>query len=368
VGGRTLVFLAPGLTSATSRTIQVGPGPASQMVAASRLDQSGSALQRVAESPAVRALDLDGNPVSNIQVNFQITAGGGSVSGSPVLTGSDGLARVGGWTLGSAGAQALQASSTGLSGSPITFTATAVSAESRYHITLRFLTEPPASQRQAFEQARARIEEIIVGDIPSVLVNYAATPACGNTPLGETIDDLLIFVEVGPIDGPGAVLGRAGPCLVRGSSRLPVVGHMQFDSDDLSYMEEQGILQPVILHEMMHVVGFGTIWQEAQINVLVGAGTADPYFTGSAARDAFSTFNGGAAYAGTPVPVENTGGVGTANAHWRESVLRSELMTGWVALGASPLSRTTVGSLGDIGYVVDPSKADAFSLASALRL
>ena len=29
----------------------------------------------------------------------------------------------------------------------------------------------------------------------------------------------------------------------------------------------------------------------------------------------------------TPVPVENTGGPGTSDSHWRETVFRSEMMT-----------------------------------------
>jgi hypothetical protein len=69
------------------------------------------------------------------------------------------------------------------------------------------------------------------------------------------------------------------------------------------------------------------------------------------------------------VPVENTGGTGTADGHWRETVFRSELMTGWISVGsAAPMSRTTISSLGDIGYSVDVSQADPFDLASAIRL
>jgi hypothetical protein len=144
---------------------------------------------------------------------------------------------------------------------------------------------------------------------------------------------------------------------------------MRFDSDDLAMLESQGTLGSVILHEMMHVVGFGTIWRETAIALLTGAGTADPYFTGAGARDSFLNHDGGSLYAGIPVPVENTGGTGTADGHWRETVFRSELMTGWISVGsAAPMSRTTISSLGDIGYMVDVSRADPFDLASAVRL
>jgi len=64
--------------------------------------------------------------------------------------------------------------------------------------------------------------------------------------------------------------------------------------------------------------------------------------------------------------VENTGGSGTRNAHWRESILGSELMTGWVGPGANlPMSRITIGSLADIGYSVNFAAADNFTPAIA---
>ena len=67
------------------------------------------------------------------------------------------------------------------------------------------------------------------------------------------------------------------------------------------------------------------------------------------------------------MPVEGGGGAGTANAHWRESVFRSELMTGFIVSAPNPLSRVTIGSLQDLGYVVDYGTADPFSLATALQ-
>ena len=67
------------------------------------------------------------------------------------------------------------------------------------------------------------------------------------------------------------------------------------------------------------------------------------------------------------MPVEDTGGPGTADGHWRESVLDNELLTGFIDSGSNPLSVVTVGSLEDIGYVVDLSAADSFTLNLSLR-
>jgi hypothetical protein len=74
---------------------------------------------------------------------------------------------------------------------------------------------------------------------------------------------------------------------------------------------------------------------------------------------------GGTGYtAGKKVPVENEqGGGGTRDSHWRESVFDNELMTGFLNAGANPLSVVTVESFADLGYVVDPTGADAYTLS-----
>jgi hypothetical protein len=62
--------------------------------------------------------------------------------------------------------------------------------------------------------------------------------------------------------------------------------------------------------------------------------------------------------------VENTGGGGTRDGHWRETVFGRELMTGFFNGGvANPLSAVTATSMRDLGYVVDDSRADLYQLA-----
>ena len=60
--------------------------------------------------------------------------------------------------------------------------------------------------------------------------------------------------------------------------------------------------------------------------------------------------------------MENTNGLGTADMHWRESVLGNELMTGFVDFGPQPLSAITIASLAAMGYSVNPAEADAYTL------
>lgn len=206
-----------------------------------------------------------------------------------------------------------------------------------------------AAQKTIFEQAAAKWESIIVGDLPNA------------TYFGTTVDDLLIDARGTPIDGAGNILGQAGPDRFRSGSDLPYHGVMEFDSADLASMQANGTLLGVIEHEMGHVLGIGTIWTDK--GLLAGAGTSNPRFTGSQAVAAYNSIFGTTA---TGVPVENTGGSGTRDSHWRESVFSTELMTGWVGPGSNmPISRVTVGSLADLGYSVNMAAADAYTRPGA---
>ena len=66
--------------------------------------------------------------------------------------------------------------------------------------------------------------------------------------------------------------------------------------------------------------------------------------------------------------MEDTGGQGTVDSHWRESVFDNELMTGFIGPGANPLSAITLQALADMGYSVNLSAADPYTLDAALRL
>ncbi len=204
------------------------------------------------------------------------------------------------------------------------------------------------TQQAAFQNAAARWSEIIVADMPDVVYQ------------GRTIDDLEIAASAPFIDGVGGVLGQAGPTRVRmDGTFLPYLGMMEFDSADVASMVTDGTFQDVILHEMGHVIGVGTLWD--QLGLVNGLGTSNPTFVGTNAVREYQTLSGTQA---TSVPVENTGGSGTAGGHWRETVFGRELMTGYAEPAGTtmPISRLTVGSLQDIGYTVDYSAADPFTL------
>lgn len=238
-----------------------------------------------------------------------------------------------------------------------------------FDIEVVFIDHGSPSQDATFLAAADRWEELIVGDIPDqefTLANPLAADACINGQpaiSGETIDDVRIYVSIESLDA----LASAGPCLIRGLSWLPVLGVMRFNSVDIERLEGDGDLEEVILHEMAHVLGLGTIWPSPFAGLLENPSLpdnqgADTHFRGPLAIEAFDAA-GGAAYTGAKVPVENMAGPGSGDGHWRESVFGDELMTPFAnLLGISPLSAITVQSLADLGYGVDASLADAFTL------
>lgn len=315
--------------------------------------------------PAVRLTDASGNPVGAQLVEFSATTGDGQVAGASGVSDYDGRVAVGAWRLGGAAAnQTLQAATQGLP--PVVFTATAGPVPPQeFTIEVRFRTTPTANQRAAFDNAVARWQQIIRGDIPDIPLQVPASTSGCYPELNETIDDLVIYADLVPIDGVGNVLGSAGPCLIRTTGRLPIVGRMRFDTADLDNLESTGRLEAVILHEMGHVLGIGTIW--SSLGLLIGSGSSDPWFNGPASRGAFAMSAVPRVFAGNTVPVEATGGSGTAFSHWRESTMDTELMTGFLDQGFNPLSAVTAASMRDMGYVVDDAVSDAYTLPAFLR-
>jgi hypothetical protein len=319
----------------------------------------------VASAPAVVVKDANGKGVKGVTVRFVVVQGGGSVTTSTAVTDVQGLASAGGWTLGSAlGVNIVDAIVNNLT--PVRFTATAATeatplppvSTGSFNITTRYVAGATTRQREAVDKAVARWQTVITGDLANVPVNApAGTCFTAQPTVNEVVDDILIFVEFVDIDGAGKTLGQAGPCYIRTDNSLPVVGHLKLDQSDLQQMESIGTIDDVVLHEIGHVLGIGTLWPTK--NLLAGAGTVDPQFTGTFGIAAYQSLGG----LDAAVPVEGTGESGTKEGHWRESVFGNELMTGWISGTVNPLSRLTIASLQDLGYGANSSAASTFQLS-----
>ena len=366
-GVNTVTITVSGLPPVTI-SVNGKAGPAASIAFTAGASQVALAGTAPPVAAVATVKDQFGNGVAGATVLFTIGDGDGTVFGLPVTTDASGNATAAQWKLGrSAAPQSLRATSGGFS-ALVTATVT-----TSYNIDLRFFGPAmPDAAAAAFTAAAARISGSVIGDVPDV--NIAApidlssnTTGCGlpgvTLPAG-IIDDVVIYASVAPIDGVGKVLAFSGPCFIRNSpgattDNLTVIGSMQFDSDDIQNLITRGSLKDVIQHEMLHVVGIGTLWTTK--GVLAGAGTVDSRFTGQLGINACISL-GGSTICPTSVPVENSGGAGTADGHWRETTFGNELMTGFINTGLNPYSTISIQSLGDLGYVVNQAAADPYTI------
>lgn len=322
-------------------------------------------------APSVIVRDGGGNPVAGTTVTFATVPGIGAITGGTAVTNAAGVATLGSWTL-AAGANVLQATANGVPGSGVVFNAKGKASAAGFDINLRFVALPTVNQLATFNDAATRWETIITSDLTNIPLTVAAGSCSSAVPINETIDDLMITVRLEPIDGAGSVLGSAGPCFTRTTGGLPILGAMRFDTADLANLEAAGSFGNVILHEMGHVLGIGTVWQSKGLLLnpsLPSSPGADTHFTGAQALIGFNNVGGSTWTGGSKTPVENNqGGSGTRDSHWREGVLANELMTGFLNNGSNPLSQLTIRSLADLGYTVDLGQADAFNVVLSLRM
>lgn len=243
---------------------------------------------------------------------------------------------------------------------------------SRFDIDAVIVGTASASLRNAVESAADTWESIVTTSLPDI--DFSDGPVAlddcvaGETQVADVIDDLRIFVRVASIDGVGGTLASAGPCYRRRASWLPVIAQITLDSDDLEGASPM-LMRQVVMHEMGHALGFG-IWHDFSLlrnPALDRIGeevlpSPDTHFVGPLAVAAFNAA-GGTSHRGGKVPVANVGGAGRADSHWRESVFGHELMTPILTVGQEqPLSAVTIQSLADLGYGVDVSHAESFSL------
>ena len=208
-----------------------------------------------------------------------------------------------------------------------------------YDIELVFLDSFTDRDRRLLNWAARRWMAVIREELPDYEFAQGWSGSCGDhtveIPSGERIDDLRIYV-ISIEDGP---LGWGGPDVLRENSHLPLVGCMAFDV-------ARSNLPIIGLHEIGHVLGFGTIWDD--LGFFQNPPNGDQHFNGPLAIDAFDDA-GGRGYTGAKVPV--SGG------HWRRSVFGQELM-----VSGGDLSAITIQSLADLGYSVDVTQADPYIL------
>jgi hypothetical protein len=242
------------------------------------------------------------------------------------------------------------------------------------------LTLVDPSARQLFVNAEKFWEDRIAGyssELPQVL--------------RKQISALRISATVAPIDGEGGILGFAGPDgtlmywkVTERPYVVAVTASMTFDLDDFASLEADGILQDVIIHEMGHAMGFGSMWGSVDAtgvptdlfpfsNQLIGpvGGVGQTEYLGQYGIQGYAMDTGNPLV--TFVPIEQRGGPGTAFGHWNDMPPffnqvnglppKKEILTGF-ACDLDPngtgrlicaqkfLSKATLGAMADLGFAV----------------
>lgn len=216
------------------------------------------------------------------------------------------------------------------------FTTSSVGA---YNITLDFNQATNLGQYKLDVENVVKIwESIIVGDLPDIVGEGGSVG----------IDDMLIKVVTK--DLPNGVLGIGGYDATRSAADnyLPYLGTVSLDVAKLATLSDVD-RQSLLVHEIGHALGMGTLWGQRGFNSTVGQ------YTGENALEIYRQLSGNAS--AEYVPLELGGGMGTRNSHWSEALFKNEVMTGYLDGGTDVISKLTVAAFEDLGYQVNYSAA-----------
>ena len=218
-------------------------------------------------------------------------------------------------------------------------------------------------QKAEILEAAERWTEVIEGDLPDVPVD-GDLPCIGDDPrVVGSVDDLVVLA-VPDFEADDAGLAYAFQCGVREGSGLAYVGDTQYVMWWFERYPEFFKMREVGIHEIGHIVGIGIgePWEEWKREP--EDSTPDPHFAGPLAIEAFDSA-GGEDYPGNKVPLEINRS-GRAGSHWREDVMEAEIMS--PVYGGKILSAITLQALADMGYDVDLTEADDYSLNEILEM
>ena len=191
-----------------------------------------------------------------------------------------------------------------------------------FNVELVFNGDWTDTQKTAAVQQAETISDKIIGDING----------------SSDIDDVRIQMYSVNLDGEGGVWGRGG-IVQKSTDGMALEGRVRLDSSDLGTAESWNMMDELMMHEMLHAIGWGTNWGGlVENNAFVGENAMDVY--------------------GNAVPIDGQG-------HLAESV-GDEMGTTYITNGKESFSDLTLAVLEDMGFdtTYDPDAALAAATAS----
>ena len=211
----------------------------------------------------------------------------------------------------------------------------------------------------SMERVAAKWRAVIRSAPPGEGVRLAVGECRNVVPVAQFITGVRVLIRADSIKSPVAAQG--GPCAIR-SNGLPLLGTVQLNAYYLSTYSDRK-LDDLILHEVGHVLGIGSIWGFGTRTGLVSGDSAslDPIFVGPNALSAFGKLGGSARFTSRPVPLELR-----ILGHWRIPTFAGELMSPYLTVAPQPLSAVTVAALKDLGWNVELEAYEEYQLPSSV--
>lgn len=233
-----------------------------------------------------------------------------------------------------------------------------------FSVELRFVGKGlSAGQQATVREAAAQVSGLITSPFVPVTLNLPANSCDSNLPkIKEKVQQFFVFVRVSDLGEDK--YAEAAPCDLHDGSYLPIYGVIDINSNGLSDLPKVDLLDTVI-HEMLHALGVGTLW-EADYRVSLSGDSDDKnlikkvggkyYYTGARALAAYQALGG---KIGAGIPLDADAG------HWAGGTVCSEILSGEsgdYTGRVNPVSPLTLGALEDLGYRVNRAAGNRYAL------
>jgi uncharacterized repeat protein (TIGR01451 family) len=198
----------PNHRGSASATLHIVPGAADAVAANGPVTFDGIAGEPLDGGlPSVRVTDAGGNPVEGVSVTFSADPDSGSLSGAVQTTGSDGIATLGGWTLGAEpGSNTLGASAAGVAGSlafsasgspPAAGMSVAIDDSRDYAQALHVLTYTiTVSNDSGANETAIGVSDLLPAELDPASAAWQCVPVGGATCTAAGSGDLLDTIDL----------------------------------------------------------------------------------------------------------------------------------------------------------------------------